>query len=189
MLESQKHGDNSFITLTYDPKNLPSDLSLNPKDLQDWLKRLRREIEPVKVRYYLVGEYGDQTHRPHYHVALFGYPTCIHGNSDSLCLPHPKHMCAPCATITKTWGLGAAHLGSLTLESAGYVAGYVTKKMTNKNDPRLNGRHPEFARMSLRPGIGATAVQDLVNFLHTDHALLTSISTVTFRLSFAILES
>lgn len=55
----------------------------------------------------------------------------------------------------KTWGYGDVQVGVLEASSAGYLAGYVTKKMTMRDDPRLMGREPEFARMSNRPGIGA----------------------------------
>lgn len=37
--------------------------------------------------------------------------------------------------------------------------------MTKKDDPRLQGRHPEFARMSLRPGIGQTALHEIASTL------------------------
>lgn len=35
--------------------------------------------------------------------------------------------------------------------------------MTRFDDPRLNGRHPEFARMSLKPGLGTSAMHDLAD--------------------------
>lgn len=54
-------------------------------------------------------------------------------------------------------------VAELTFKSAAYIAGYVVKKMTRMQDTRLNGRWPEFARMSLRPGIGADAMWDVAS--------------------------
>lgn len=51
----------------------------------------------------------------------------------------------------------------LEKKSSAYIAGYVTKKMTNASDIRLRGRHPEFARMSLNPGIGANAMWNVAS--------------------------
>lgn len=149
MLESFKHGDTAFVTLTYDDekfkKNYPKadPKSLHPKHAQDWLKRLRLAIEPRRIRYYLAGEYGDQTWRPHYHAVLFGVSAL------------------ETTIIRNSWNLGHITASPLTIERAAYVAGYVTKKMTKNADVRLNGRHPEFQRMSLRPGIGAYAMRDV----------------------------
>jgi len=49
--------------------------SLIKRDVQLFVKRLRKDQDArglAKIRYYLVGEYGDQTKRPHYHAAIFG---------------------------------------------------------------------------------------------------------------------
>lgn len=149
VLESMKHNESSFLTLTYE--EMPENEELKPKDLQDWLKRFRAKIAPNKIRYFAVGEYGDETQRPHYHLALFGL-----GSTNK-------------EIIESTWTKGFSYVGDLTFESAQYVAGYVTKKLTNKTDPRLEGRHPEFARMSLKPGIGALAVPDIVDVLTSEN--------------------
>lgn len=111
-----------------------------PKDMQDWLKRLRRFFEGTSIRYFLVGEYGDHTERPHYHASLFGI-----GPADA-------------RFIADTWGKGFCYTAEFNDKTAQYVAAYVVKKMTAPDDVRLAGRHPEFARMSLKPGIGAEAM-------------------------------
>lgn len=151
MLEALTHETNGFATLTYDGGNVPTCDNrlgtLDPADVTCWLKRLRKAVEPHRIRYYVVGEYGDQTWRPHYHAALFG----IGPESE--------------AVVQSTWGKGFASVGSLTVQSAAYVAGYVTKKMTSKEDPRLKGRYPEFARISTHPGLGGDAMWDVASTL------------------------
>lgn len=169
-MEQQQYADNAFITLTYSEETLPAFASLVRKDLQDFLKRLRARIAPARVRYYAVGEYGDTSHRPHYHIAMFGYPNCRRGMS-RFGLAMPSHVtseskcCDRCDLIADTWQKGGIYVGALNDKSAQYVAGYVMKKMTHRKDSRLNGREPKSAVMSRRPGIGVMAMHDLADVL------------------------
>lgn len=148
LLESVLHRRSLFVTLTYAPEKLPQGGNLEPVHLQNFMKRLRMEIAPLKVRFYGVGEYGDISKRPHYHVILFGD--------------------FPVDAITRSWQYGFVHIGLLTRASAAYTAGYVMKGMTKKDDERLKGLVPEFCRMSLRPGIGAGATKEMIRQLTTE---------------------
>lgn len=150
MLESMTHDSSCFVTLTYRDNEVPDGHTLDPAHTQKWIKRLRRSIKG-KIRFFVVGEYGDETERPHYHAALFGYANCEYGRTRM----KRKYCCEQCELVKKTWKHGSVMLGSLTMDSAEYVAKYTTKKMTSMKDERLKGRYPEFARMSNRPGIGA----------------------------------
>lgn len=170
ILESLCHEHSTFLTLTYDdnevPKNGEGRDTLKPKDVQDFLKRIRKHHAPFKLRYFSVGEYGDKTERPHYHIALFGYQTCLFGRTRNY---RKGGCCRQCDTVRDIWGKGGVDLGTLNTESASYISGYVVKKMTNVNDKVtkdwLQGRYPEFARMSLKPGIGAHFIPDLAHTL------------------------
>jgi len=162
MLEAAQYSDNAFVTLTYDEDKLPEDGSVSPKVLSGFIKRLRSRYHPRTLRYFGVGEYGDQTFRPHYHLGLFGYPRCRRGYSR---FNRFGNCCPTCDIILECWGNGNIFVGDLTMDSAAYVAGYVTKKMTKKDDPRLDGKFPEFARMSLRPGVGMGMMDDLASTL------------------------
>nr|QJB20591.1 MAG: replication initiator protein [Microvirus sp.] len=169
LLEALCYEENSFLTLTY--KNQPEGGTLVPRDFQLWLKRFREalsEDDRPTIRFFGVGEYGDKSGRPHYHAALFG------AGRDVLPL------------VQKTWSkdgesLGHVMLGSLTLASAQYIAGYVTKKMTKPDDSRLNGRHPEFSRMS--QGIGRGMVPQIAKSLKGVNYVCRSISDVPTVLS------
>lgn len=159
MLEKKCHADTCFVTLTYADDHLPTSATgyptLNRSHLQLWLKRFRAEISPLKIRFYACGEYGEKTWRPHYHLALFGFPMCTAGRTiRDVRTNRPKawQCCVQCETVWRTWGKGDVELGELNEESAQYVAQYVTKKMTHKDDSRLLGRYPEFSQPSLKNG-------------------------------------
>lgn len=156
--EAQLHEENAFITLTYNDENLPEHSSLNYRHLQLFWKRLRKEIGPI--RYYAVGEYGDDTNRPHYHACIFG-KAWIEGRtilrkSPSWLWTHPQ--------LERAWGMGHVSIGALTFESAQYTASYVTKKLNNKKKyVRVDEETGELialvqprAFMSRRPAIART---------------------------------
>lgn len=171
MLEGLLHSQKCFVTLTYRETNLPVSASgptLVPGDLQHFLKRLRRAINPLRIRYFACGEYGETSGRPHYHIALFGYSGCdftwtrtIPGSTQS----NWRECCSSCITIGEAWGHGDIHLGELTKDSAQYIAGYVVKKMQGGTQLLLGDRHPEFSRMSLKPGIGLDAMDEVASVI------------------------
>lgn len=124
-------------------------------------------MSPMRLRFYAVGEYGELD-RPHYHIMLFGYPECSRGRTKrhfGTSRADALTCCSHCKLVFDTWGFGDVDLGAVTRHSAGYVASYCVKKMTASDDFRLKGRPPEFARMSLRPGIGADAMWDVASTL------------------------
>ncbi|AXH75532.1 MAG: replication initiator protein [Microviridae sp.] len=147
VLESMCHPPSMFFTLTYSPELVPRDGSLVPSHLDEFRRSLRYQIGPF--RYWFVGEYGEVSWRPHYHGVVFGHVL----DRDSL---------------AEIWGRGFAHVGLCTVDSAAYIAGYVTKKMTSADHVLLNGRHPEFTRQSLKPGIGAPALEAILNWLFSE---------------------
>lgn len=167
------HGDATFATLTYSEEKVPADGSLDPAEVQRFLKRLRERIRPRRIRFFLAGEYGEITWRPHYHAALFGVPNCLRGRTDH----RLERCCAVCELVKGAWGNGGVDCRELSQETAQYLVGYVVKKMTRSSDLRLQGRHPEFARMSLRPGIGAQAMTQLSSSLQATPGLLPTLSS------------
>lgn len=71
LTELHYYKDNSlFCTLTYDDEHCP--LSLNKREIQLFNKRLRQSVRPNKYKFFMCGEYGDKTFRPHYHFLFFG---------------------------------------------------------------------------------------------------------------------
>lgn len=160
--EAQMHDSNSFITLTYDNDHLPEDGSLRVRDWQLFCKKLRKVVGPF--RYLMCGEYGERNFRPHYHACIFG----VDFRSDRVYLRgEGQNRLFMSALLTEKWGHGFTSVGSLTMQSALYVASYVMKKATGKlaetRYQRFDSKtgetwqvKPEFVCMSRRPGLGTT---------------------------------
>lgn len=168
--EASMHENNCFITLTYNPENCPPDGGLIKRDFQLFMKRLRRSQPGKKIRFYHCGEYGDRNNRPHYHAIIFGH------NFDDWVYLFDSPSGEPIftsPTLESIWGLGFVTVGTVTFESAGYVARYCMKKVNGKMaehiDEKTDLRHyerinaftgeihqvlPEYSTMSRRPGIG-----------------------------------
>lgn len=160
--EQRYHGASCFVTLTYADEHLPALGDLRYADIQTFHKRVRKAKGPF--RFYVCGEYGERTHRAHWHAAVFGIDFERgdgHGRSEA------GTICYRSAELEKLWQKGFVTIGDLTPDSCNYVARYVTKKLTGDLgkeaytvvDPDtgeiMGERQAPFARMSTRPGIGA----------------------------------
>lgn len=149
--EASLYEDNSYITLTYNDANLPSDGSVSVREAQLFMKRLRKRAGR-KVRFFLCGEYGEKSWRPHYHALLFGFDF-----SDKKLWKYNYHK-QPLYTsefLEDLWPFGFSSIGAVSFQSAAYVARYITKKVYGEAAAdHYKGRHPEFLNKSTNPGLG-----------------------------------
>lgn len=161
--ESQMHLQNSFITLTYSDDQLiyggAEHAILYPRHLELFWKRLRKEIGPF--RYFACGEYGEKTKRPHYHACLFGHDfqdKTIYSKNYGITIYQSQQL----DTI---WTHGDCKIGEVNFETAAYVARYIMKKRLGQEAEKnqSEGIEPEFVRMSRRPGIGSTWLDEFQN--------------------------
>lgn len=171
LMEQKTHEHSAFVTLTYRDSDLPANNSLDKKSTRYFLDRLRKQVGYGTFRFYLVGEYGTLSTRPHYHLALFGFPTCAYGETRRVDINDPRSpprpdCCLSCSLIYGVWGKGNVFLGGLTEDSAQYVAGYVTEKLNKARDPRLHGRVPEFSSSS-KQGVGGIGAGYAAEFAST----------------------
>ena len=151
--ESTLYRENCFVTLTYNPKSVPSDGSIRPRDMQLFIKRLRRYFPKIKFKTFGCAEYGEKLSRPHYHLCIFGLDFAdkkfwrFSENDWS----KDKWPVYRSAILEKLWSnpltgesLGFCEIGTLTFESAAYVARYVVKKVNGEmKEEHYDGRLPE----------------------------------------------
>lgn len=180
LLEGSLHDTMYFFTITYDDLHLPlggvadpetgefvgTNPTLSVRDTQLFLKRVRRAFPDDTVRFYLCGEYGSQTFRPHYHAIIFGlHLTDLEPVRDPRTLRplRSKHGYAllhspaidRCWTDDNCVSKGYIVITEASWETCAYTARYVTSKLTGREKHFYDdhGIIPPFATMSRRPGI------------------------------------
>lgn len=153
-----------FLTLTYDPEHLPlvtcTDKqvrgNLRQKDMQDFLKRIRKKFSDRKLRYFYSGEYGDQTFRPHYHMIMYG--CTLDDFPDAEVYSYDSKMQSSLyvsSILDSIWKNGSVKFAPATYGTFSYVGKYVLKKQWGDNALFYRGRTPPFCRMSLKPALGS----------------------------------
>lgn len=141
-----------FVTMTYNDENLPKDLSVNKKHVQDFHKRLRKHFPPGEMRFYCVSEYGDHTFRPHYHGLYFF-----------------KHNYDPSFIydiFEKSWKKGFLKFGQVEEGSIVYCTKYCLKHSSTPG-----GRTPTFRLCSkMNGGIGYNYLEKMSSWhLNTEN--------------------
>lgn len=161
--ESQMHKNNIFLTLTYDDKKCRPEKKLQYQHFQTFMKDLRDHVgyQPEdRISMMVTGEYGDKNKRPHWHALIFNYspPDGVKSRTTEL-----EHEVFNSNLLNEIWGRGITEFGSLTLESASYVARYSAKKLIHGRD-QDHDFHP-IHKTSSRRAIGRTWIEK--NFEHT----------------------
>lgn len=161
--EAQMHEGNIFLTLTYDDANLASQ-KLVYSDFQLFMKSLREKVtrnikdkslrDQLYIPYMVTGEYGELHKRPHWHACIFNYwPSDAQFKYQS----DRGDRVWTSETINKLWKRGNAEFGSLTIDSAGYVARYAAKKLVHGKDQE-HDYHP-IHKTSARRAIGRSWIE------------------------------
>lgn len=132
-----------FVTLTYDDDSIPFSenglMTLNYSDVGSnsaFIKGLRnaQRKSKKKIKYFLVGEYGSKTHRPHYHAIFFN-------------VKNPE-------SFQENWKFGFVHIGNVTDASLYYTLKYCVKRSFQPwNKDSDDDRLPEKASMSKGLGL------------------------------------
>jgi len=127
-VEEKLSESSTFLTLTYSDDYLPKDNQVSKAEVQKYIKRLRHKAP--KLKYYFVGEYGENYQRPHYHAIIFNV------SKDDL-IDEWKE---------KDESKGIVTTDIVSPASIHYVTGYINKKY-GKLDEKTGKQIPELERL------------------------------------------
>lgn len=190
VFEMLQYPDSCCLTLTYNDENLPKcDKNvminddevltiddekrgiINYKDIQDFIKRLRKKFDFRREIKYICGcEYGGSgTLRPHYHILLFGYsPDDI--STTKVRRSAKGTILYKSPSLDKLWGKGFVDVGKADVQSARYISQYCCKnllkerKCASKYNKKVLKAKNMIARECLHASIGLGLRQFKRNF-------------------------
>lgn len=182
MLELSYHDSAYFVTLTYDEAHVPRrwyadsetgeayrSLSLEKRDWQLFMKRLRKRFPDDRIRFFACGEYGSTTFRPHYHAIVFGLhlPDLVEKFRKDGFVYYTSQSLQDCWSVregstTPLTPIGYAIVSDVSWDTCAYVARYVTKKLTGPEGTFYTDHNidPPFTLMSRKPGIARQYYDD-----------------------------
>lgn len=167
-----------FVTLTYDPENLPKN-GVSKRDIQLFLKRLRKSynsLEDNKLKYFCVSEYGPTTHRAHYHLILFGFN---------------RNLSTTLRYIANSWNKGFVKVSRVKPARIRYVTKYSTKFFDKLNDSNSENCDeasspskctPEFRLISKGIGISFVSPQNIDFYRNNPDKLFLMLDDVKYSL-------
>lgn len=121
-----------YITLTYNDECCPD--SLDKSVLQKFIKRLRKSIQPFKLKHFSCGEYGEHFGRPHYHCIIWSKDFDVY-NYD----------------YERVWKFGFVDKDIVHSRAVRYVVDYLLKKVKTKD--LYSGLEPPFQLYSKSLGL------------------------------------
>lgn len=130
--------------------------TLSKRDVQLFIKRLRKRFPEHHIKYFLCGEYGSHTARPHYHAIIFDLPLC--GN-----FVEYYHK-----ELQKLWSQGFVQCSNVNINRIGYVSKYILKSDNDKKFFQTHDITPPFMLSSRRPAIGAAIADKIKDYLSPD---------------------
>lgn len=172
MLEMKYHDVSWFCTFTYSDEFLPINMypdedgvcvesaTLDKRDFQLFMKRLRKNYKyDNHLKYFVAGEYGDITFRPHYHAILFGLKL------DDLVLwkkSQDGFNLYRSAWLESIWKKGEVYIAEASWDTCAYTARYIMKKQYGSAAQiyDMYNIQPEFTLMSRKPAIGKEYFED-----------------------------
>lgn len=169
-----------FVTLTYDDEHLvrtDNDMFLNPtlvpEHVEEFMHKLinkgqsiwtneqkvtgmpykERRKNRLKIKYFLVGEYGDKFDRPHYHFVIFDFP------GDRECITH---------CCQDLWQKQSTIID--VRYASGALINYLTKYMIKDTDVDYESLrvHPPFRRMSKGLGLNHVTLANAKRYFSRD---------------------